>query len=136
MERIPAEELSDRQLLLAILRRVTQLGVNMSELTDAVAALQVSVAGISERILPQLATLQEALATSQAASAELQVSLDAAVSSDVADDAVFAQTILDQQSALDAANAVAVQAATDIQTQVAALDALAQPAPPVEPPVV
>lgn len=142
MEQLLAEELTNRQLALANYRRLTNLERLMSELSQAVSDLQNSVAGVAERLMPQIQTLQTALADSEAAQVALQESLDRAAAEDVAEDEAFQATIEQQKADLEAAREAANQAASDIEAEVGKLDSLGAgetpteeepPAEPVEP---
>jgi hypothetical protein len=113
---LPLDEMTDRQLLLhVVIPALNALEKKMSDLGTAVADLQSAVDGVAQRLLPEIAALEDALAAAQ---------------SDDADAAA---------AAADAAAAVA-----NIRTEVDRLNALGSDpttpvdpeAPPVEPPVV
>lgn len=136
MEQLLAEELTNRQLALANYRRLAQMEMLMTELSQAVSDLQNSVAGVAERLLPQIQTLQTALADSEAAQTALQDSLDRAAAEDVAEDAEFQAQIEAQKADLQAAQEAANQAASDIETEVGKLNSMgAGETPTEEPPV-
>lgn len=113
---VQLDELTTRQLLLhVVIPKLTSLEKLMSDLGTAVADLQSAVDGVAQRLLPEIAALEDALAAAQ---------------SDDADAAA---------AAADAAAAVA-----NIRTEVDRLNALGSDpttpvdpeAPPVEPPPV
>jgi seryl-tRNA synthetase len=123
------EDLSVRQLVLKVLKSTTRLESRMADLSQAVAQLRSAVAGVAERILPQVQELQAQLAAAKAASTGLQEALDRAASEDVAEDAEFQAQIADLQAQLEASQAAADAAAGEINSATDDLNRIAAPEP-------
>lgn len=127
---------TDRQILLAILHRVTRLESAVADLSTAVQELQTSVANLSARITDQIDPLRQALADAQQALTDFQ-------EADKAEDAAF-QAAIDQLTAdLGAAVAEGQAAADAIEATVSEVDNLVtrpneepdpEPEPEPEPP--
>ena len=113
---IPTDELTDRQLLLyVVLPTLNSLEKKMTDLSQSVDDLKNAVDGVAQRLLPEIAALEEALAAAQA------------------DDADAAQAAADAEAAVanirtevDRLNALGTDPSTPVDTET----------PPAEPPEV
>jgi ABC-type transporter Mla subunit MlaD len=113
---IPLDELTDRQLLLyVVLPKLTTMENKMSDLSASVDDLKNAVDGVAQRLLPEIAALEDALAAAQA------------------DDADAAQAAADAEAAVanirtevDRLNALGTDPSTPVDTET----------PPAEPPPV
>jgi len=106
---VPAEEISNKGLLLCILIKLENLEKKMSDefaaLNASIDALVVAVDDVGTRIATSLQTLKDAI--------------DALVAANAAEESAEAAAVADAVSAID--------------SQVAELNTLAQPEPPAEP---
>ena len=151
--RVPVEDLTDTQVLRALLRAVNELRGEVAALTQEVetrmATLEEVTAALGaavDRIGTLLGETITAKDAAVAAAAAAQQALDDANAADAVEDAAAAQQIADLTAALQAANdalnaqvASASAAVASIQANVDELNALGEPAPeptPEEPPVV
>jgi TolA-binding protein len=116
---VPVGDLSDRALLLLIFNHLEGLDNKMTELTQAVADLGAAVSGVTTR-------LADTLSESQRTVAELQTRVDALA----ADDETDKQAIADGLQRLSELQGQASDAATQIEQQVAALNAIDAPETP------
>jgi len=113
---LPTTELTAEQLLLhVVIPTLNRLEKKMTELSAAVTDLQSAVDGVAQRLLPEIAALEEALAAAQADDA------DAAAA---AADATAA--IANIRTEVDRLNALGTDPSTPVDTET----------PPAEPPVV
>jgi phage-related protein len=124
---VPVNDLTDRQIMLAILYETHGLRSNMSDLTQAVADLQSAVQGVVDRVGPTVDELKAQVAAGAQALADF-------AAADETEDAAYAQAIVDLQTALQAQVDGAQSAADTIEGSVATLNTVAAE-PPVDPPV-
>jgi len=111
---LPLDQLSNNQLLLYIARQITQMRKDMTELSGAVGDLQAAVDGVAQRLLPEIAALETALAAAQADDADA-----AAAAADAA------QAVANIRSEVDRLNALGSDPETPVDVD---------PADPIEPP--
>jgi hypothetical protein len=113
---IPLDELTERQLLLyVVLPKLTTMEKKMSDLSASVDELRGAVDGVAQRLLPEIAALEDALAAAQADDA------DAAAAAADANTAVA-----NIRAEVDRLNALGTDPSTPVDPD----------APPVDPPVV
>jgi hypothetical protein len=113
--RIPLSKLSPRQIMLYNTQLLTKVLKTMTELGGAVADLQAAVDGVAQRLLPEIASLEEALAAAQADDADAaQAAADAAAA------------VANIRAEVDRLNALGTDPSTPVDTEVE----------PVEPPPV
>ena len=128
---VPISDLTDRQVLLAVLRTTLRMEQQMADLQQAVADLIAAVDAVAVRLLPQIDTLRAQVAAGVQALADFEAA-------DATEDAAYQQAVADLQAALQAQVASAQAAADAISGQVTELNALGAEAPvepaPVEPP--
>lgn len=98
----------------------------MADLTEAVAALQVAVQGVLDRVGPAVDELKAQVAAGEAA-------LAAFAEEDALEDSNYEQAAADLQVALQASVDAAGAAAATIENQVATLNTVAQEPPEPEP---
>lgn len=126
---VDIDDLTDRQIMLAILYETYGLRKNMADLSQAVADLQVAVQGVVDRVGPTVDDLKAQVAAGVAA-------LEAFAAADSTEDAAYEQAIADLQAALQSQVDGAQAAADSIGASVAVLNEVAAvPAPDPEPPV-
>jgi predicted alpha-1,6-mannanase (GH76 family) len=116
--RIPLSQLSDHQLLLYNTRLLEKVAKQMTELGVAVQDLQTAVDGVAQRLLPEIASLEAALASAQA---------DDATAAQVAADASAA--VANIRTEVDRLNALGTDPSTPVDTSTPPADP-----PPVEVP--
>lgn len=124
---VPIRNLTKTQALHAILHEIKEMRSEMAELSEAVAALQVAVQGVLDRVGPAVDALKVQVAAGEAA-------LVAFSEADATEDAAYEQAIADLQAALQGQVAAATEAAAAIETSVAALNAVAPAAEPAPEP--
>lgn len=115
MVRVPLSKLSLKQILIYNTRLLTKVAKAMTDLSQSVDDLKSAVDGVAQRLLPEIASLEEALAAAQA------------------DDADAAQAAADAEAAVanirtevDRLNALGTDPSTPVDTET----------PPVDPPEV
>jgi hypothetical protein len=113
---LPTTELSAEQLLLhVVIPTLNRLEKKMSELGVAVTDLQSAVDGVAQRLLPEIAALEDALAAAQADDADA-----AAAAADAA------AAVANIRTEVDRLNALGTDPSTPVDTET----------PPAEPPPV
>lgn len=117
---------TNRDLLVTVLARLTEMGHTMTELTAAVADLKTSITDLAGRIAAGTGPLQAALAKAVQDLADF-------TAADNAEDADYQAQIDTLTANIGASLAEAQAAAADIQASTGDLNALAQP--PVGPTV-
>src|SRR3954467_1467351 len=113
---IPLDEMTSRQLLLnVVIPTLTRLENKMSDLGTAVTDLQSAVDGVAQRLLPEIASLEAALAAAQADDADA-----AAAAADAS------AAVANIRTEVDRLNALGSDPSTPVDTET----------PPAEPPAV
>lgn len=113
---LPMTELTAEQLLLhVVIPSLNRLEKKMTDLGTAVADLQSAVDGVAQRLLPEIANLEAALAAAQADDADA-----AAAAADAA------TAVANIRTEVDRLNALGTDPSTPVDTET----------PPVEPPPV
>lgn len=122
---VNADDLTDRQIMLAILYETHGLRNTMADLTQAVANLQTAVQGVVDRVGPTVDELKAQVAAGVQALADF-------AAADETEDAAYAQAIADLQAALQAQVDGAQAAADTIEGSVATLNTVAAEVPAPE----
>jgi ABC-type transporter Mla subunit MlaD len=113
---IPLTELTEQQLLLyVVLPQLNKMESKMTDLSASVDDLKNAVDGVAQRLLPEIAALEDALAAAQA---------DDATAASVAADAQAA--VQNIRTEVDRLNALGTDPSTPVDTET----------PPAEPPPV
>ena len=109
--RLPLSELSARQLLQYNTQLLIEMRELMSDLSQSVADLQGAVDGVAQRLLPEIAALEEALAAAQADDADAaQVAADASAA------------VANIRTEVDRLNALGTDPSTPVDTDTPASD--------------
>jgi ABC-type transporter Mla subunit MlaD len=125
--RVDIDDLTDRQIMLAILHETHGLRKSMADLTQAVADLQVAVQGVLDRVGPTVDDLKAQVAAGVEA-------LAAFAAADSTEDAAYEEAIAALQAALQAQVDGAQAAADQIESSVATLNTVVAVVPVEEPP--